>query len=187
MAGNIRRVAPHQLVLLGCLYDGVALPDLCQSHTDSAGVRLCLQAAAGRGLLRSDLATLTDDGRRTVEHRRGIRPKKILEADADAPWQRAIKAQRDRAAKRREADERHEAAIQAEVARLLAGGEPKRCHLHGKLSWPTPEIAHIARVESLRTGAYDPGLVVYRCDRGEWWHLGHEGGWKSLQRLMEVV
>lgn len=47
-------------------------------------------------------------------------------------------------------------------------------------------MARAAQVESLRTGMYDPGLAVYRCDRGDWWHLGHEGGWKSLQRLVEL-
>lgn len=198
---KIGRATAHQLHLLGLLYDGLPLPEAeCATHVGPLGERACLRAVVERGLLREDGLALTDDGRATVEHRRRQQAKErqrqtdprvapaARNVQPERPdWQAAMEVQRRRAARRREDEDRKRRARDAEVARIEAGGDPIRCKRHGKLCWPTAETAHAARVASLRTGRYDPGLEVYRCDRGDWWHLGHPGGWKSLQRRMEAV
>ncbi len=66
-------------------------------------------------------------------------------------------------------------------------GEPRvRCKRHGKIVYRTTELAHAARIACIKSGTYDPGLSIFGCGLTHGYHLGHPGGWKSLQRIGEL-
>lgn len=75
-----------------------------------------------------------------------------------------------------------------ERGRLRLGNDGRyRCTRHNKLFYPTKETAHDGLVEHARNPQMDPGAVAYGCDFSAGFHIGHPGGWKSLQRCLELA
>lgn len=94
------------------------------------------------------------------------------------------RAQRARDRQRQRKYDRVTARIQERTFEGRDG--QRRCRRHGKVTYRTEDVAHVALIEHARSPDVDPGLVVYHCEFTGGWHLGHPGGWKSLQRVMEL-